>query len=467
LDNLYHLFFCSNEKFKLARGDKMISKRLCKEDLENIVRGACLLSSGGGGTYSSGMNLLKAFTKGQYYDQDYVDYVDVDDLPDSSTDCGLVVAYMGAPKAIAKLKYPEAGINAAKKVKELMEIKGQKLAYIVPVEIGSLSSIVACTVAAKLSIPVINGDGAGRAVPELMMTAFAGHDISTNPTILATEKNLIIRLDVDRPENNNSAVIAEASPEDDNNSTIVEAVARPTISLPMFGQKAGLAMWVMPASKIKEVVKITNTLVACKEVGKLIAKYQEGIEININDLLSRIKTSLNTEAYELCSGTLCSAENVTEGGFDHGKVVINGEGGRIFTIVLQNENLLAWDSTSGTSLAMAPDAIAYVVHNKQVVYSNGDMIGQKNAMIKELKGKSVSVIGIAAHPELRKHEEKKRKIRDNKLQSNGKDEGEIIRSFELALEKLGYYGAYVPLGELQEFHHNKNLSTPYLAPKMK
>lgn len=433
----------------------MTSKRLFNDDLENIVRGACLLSSGGGGTYSSGMNLLKAFTKGQYYDQDYVDYVDVDELPDSSKDCGIVVAYMGAPEAIKDLKYPEAGVNAAKKVKELIESKGQKLAYIVPVEIGALSSIVACTVAAKLGIPVINGDGAGRAVPELMMTTFAGHNISTNPTILATERNLIIRLDVDRPENNNSAIIAEAILEDDNNSTIVEAVARPTISLPMFGQKAGLAMWVMPTSKIKEVVKITNTLVACKEVGKQIAKYQTSTEINVDDILSRINMSLNTEAYELCSGTLCSAENVTEGGFDHGKVVINGEGGRIFTIVLQNENLLAWDSTSGTALVMAPDAIAYIVHNKQVVYSNGDLIGSDNHLIPELKDKSVSVIGIVAHPELRKHEKEKRNKRDYKPQSNSKNEGEIIHSFELALKRLGYYGAYVPLGELQKFHQSR------------
>ena len=64
----------------------MTSKKLSKEDLENIVRGACLLSSGGGGTYSSGVNLLKKLTKGPYYDQDYVDYVDVDDLPDSLSD---------------------------------------------------------------------------------------------------------------------------------------------------------------------------------------------------------------------------------------------------------------------------------------------------------------------------------------------------------------------------------------------
>ena len=416
----------------------MTSKKLSKEDLENIVRGACLLSSGGGGTYSSGLNLLKKFTKGPYYDQDYVDYLEVDDLPDSSTDCGLVVAYMGAPEAIANLDYPEAGVNAAKKVEKLMADKNQKLAYIVPVEIGALSSIVACTVASKLGIPVINGDGAGRAVPELTMTTFAGYDVSTNPTVLANKDNLTIQLDVDSPEDTNN-----------NNAAIVEAVARPTISLPEFGQQAGLAMWVMPATQIKEVVKITQTLVACKEVGDVIGQFQQGKSISISTLLDCIKTSLHTKAFELCSGTLCSAENITEGGFDHGKVVINSNGSTI-TILFQNENLLAWNSASDTPLAMAPDAIAYVIQDDQVVYSNGDLIGEDNALKKSLRGRMVSIIGITAQPELRDYEAKKSIVRAKMLQSaNDKKGGEISQSFELALEKFGYYGKYVPLEDLQ------------------
>ena len=416
----------------------MTSKKLSKEDLENIVRGACLLSSGGGGTYSSGLNLLKKFTKGPYYDQDYVDYLEVDDLPDSSTDCGLDVAYMGAPEAIANLDYPEAGVNAAKKVEKLMADKNQKLAYIIPVEIGALSSIVACTVASKLGIPVINGDGAGRAVPELTMTTFAGYDVSTNPTVLANKDNLTIQLDVDSPEDTNN-----------NNAAIVEAVARPTISLPEFGQQAGLAMWVMPATQIKEVVKITQTLVACKEVGDVIGQFQQGKSISISTLLDCIKTSLHTKAFELCSGTLCSAENITEGGFDHGKVVINSNGSTI-TILFQNENLLAWNSASDTPLAMAPDAIAYVIQDDQVVYSNGDLIGEDNALKKSLRGRMVSIIGITAQPELRDYEAKKSIVRAKMLQSaNDKKGGEISQSFELALEKFGYYGKYVPLEDLQ------------------
>lgn len=414
------------------------SKRLYKEDLENIVRGACLLSSGGGGTYSSGTNLLECFSINDYYKQDYVDYVEVDELPDSSEDVGLAVAYMGAPEAIANLKYPEAAVNAVNKMNEFIESKGEKLAYIVPVEIGALSSIVACTVAAKLGISVINGDGAGRAVPELMMTTFAGYDISTNPTVLATEDNTTIQLQVDKPG--------------DKDASIVEEVARPTISLKKFGQSAGLAMWVMPTSKIKEVVKITNTLVACREIGKLITEYQAGTQINIQDLLQLINSKLNTDAFELCSGTLCSIESSTEGGFDHGNVMINCEGndeGKKFTVLFQNENLLVWDPRSATPLAMAPDAIAYVVYDEQVVYSNGDLKEkiEGNNSIKDIK---VSVIGIAAHPELRRCEADKSNKRAKRLQATDyKKEGEIIHSFELALEKFGYYGAYVPIEELQ------------------
>lgn len=405
----------------------------CKNDLEAIVRGAALLSSGGGGTYTSGLNLLKSFGDPAYYPNgETVNYIAVDEIPAGENQRGAVIAYMGAPEAIENLQYPEAAVLAAEQLKRWLKTQGLSLDYIIPVEIGALSSITACTVAAKLKLPVVDGDGAGRAVPELTMLTYASEGISPNPTIMSNASDISFNINVSAPSGTNT-------------DALMELVARPIISLPQFGQQAGLAIWVMTVEQIKAAVKIRKTLSASLNLGTLIKACQEGsLKFSPEKICLRIEKELQTSAYILFSGKLTQVQNLTSGGFDHGRVTLeNNE--KTFTVLFQNENLIAWRSDSNHPQAMAPDAIAYLVDDEQIVYSNGDLTGPDNQLKEELIGCTVTVIGVAANPALRDDQAKRRKNRRAKPTAQA---GEIMKSFEAVLETLGYYGNYIPLEEL-------------------
>jgi uncharacterized protein len=414
--------------------EKRKMSKFSKADLENIARGAALLSSGGGGTYTSGLNLLNDFGNPDYYPVETVACIDVDEIPASGTQRGAVIAYMGAPEAIENLQYPKAAVAAAEQLKSWLSAQGLSLDYIIPVEIGALSSITACTVAAKLDLPVVNGDGAGRAVPELTMLTYASEGISPNPTIMSNASGISFNVSVDAPS-------------DTNTDALMELVARPIISLPQFDQQAGLAIWVMTVEEIKAAVKIRKTLSACLEIGNLIKSYQEQSQkLSPETVRMLVEKELQTSAYILFSGKLTQAQNLTSGGFDHGQVALEANG-QTFSILFQNESLIAWRSDSNHPQAMAPDSIAYLVDNEQIVYSNGDLIGADNQLKEELVGCTVTVIGIAANPALRDDQAERRKNRRAKTTAQP---GEIMKSFEAVLETLGYYGNYIPLEELHK-----------------
>ena len=57
----------------------------------------------------------------------------------------------------------------------------KKIDYIVAFEMGGLNTPIMLSLGARTDIPVIDGDGLGRAAPETQMTSFIGHDISLTP----------------------------------------------------------------------------------------------------------------------------------------------------------------------------------------------------------------------------------------------------------------------------------------------
>lgn len=69
----------------------------------------------------------------------------------------------------------------------------RKVDYLVPFELGALNTPVILSLGARAGIPVVDGDGLGRAAPETQMTSFAGHGISVVPMPLVDwEGNVVI-----------------------------------------------------------------------------------------------------------------------------------------------------------------------------------------------------------------------------------------------------------------------------------
>ena len=119
----------------------------------------------GGGTYESGRHLSDHFTKSAYYPDPSFEIAALDQIDKDGY--GVVVAYLGAPEAIKSANYPKGAVRAVEQVQQQLKGAGKELKYVVPVEVGGLSSVVPCLVASRLGLAVVDGDGAGRAVPEL------------------------------------------------------------------------------------------------------------------------------------------------------------------------------------------------------------------------------------------------------------------------------------------------------------
>lgn len=251
-------------------------------------------------------------------------------MPDleACVDYGVIVAYMGAPEKMAALQYPVAAELAVQKALEAKGIATEKRVCIVPVEIGPISSVVACLVAARLGIPVLDADGA---------------------------------------------------------ASKIESLARPILGMPEFNQMAGLAMWVMDREQIQKFV-LPGSLSLCQALGELLAT-QKNLVPAILDFFSNQTYAQGYQAKTVFEGSLRSASSSTQGGFDHGQVEIGLLNGNTGVVVFQNESLILWDSAHTAPWVTAPNLIAYVIPDQApYVFTNADIM-QGNALKPELLGK--------------------------------------------------------------------------------
>lgn len=362
---------------------------LNKDQLRKIAYGACFLASGGGGGLEMSLSLVDSLP-----DNFEVEVKRVEDIIDSDKKTA-VVAYMGAPAAGVSLYGAEAAIHAFKK---LNEMNNGKIGFVIPVEIGALSSIVACVVAGKLNLPVIDADGAGRAVPELTMLTFSGYGVSPNPSVLSDNKGETVVIEVE--------TVGQ-----------VESIARSIIDSPSFKELAGLAMWPMDGLTLHNAAPIRGTLTLAENVGNVLLSEEDN---KINAVIDFLE-SQDMKVYRLFEGLLRKTTTSESGGFDVGQVIVQEQGSmNRVTLYFQNENLMAWDSNKSSSIAMAPDSICYLTSDGRP-FSNADIDDY-------LIDKEVILIGIASNEELRG--------------------GKIMNSFKTALCNIGYAGCYVPIEEI-------------------
>ena len=153
-------------------------RKLGKPEMHNIVIGAGLFGAGGGGSTAEGMKLVEKvleFGSG-------VDLATIEEIPD---DCwGAVIAGVGSPLASLTRVRTYSPTYAL----ELLEESGDfKSSFVIPFELGAGNSLNPMLVAVQRKIPIVDGDPAGRAVPEIQMSNFYLGEIPLSPLSLATE----------------------------------------------------------------------------------------------------------------------------------------------------------------------------------------------------------------------------------------------------------------------------------------
>lgn len=355
------------------------------EDLACILDGACFLGSGGGGPYSVGQQLLK------YIGSRPVSLVQPGSVP--NTGWMAVSAFVGSPDAAAgqqlNFKVASTAYQAlASRTKTTFQ-------YVLPGEVGAGNTLVPMAVSADLNLPVVDGAGACRAIPGLLMCTYAAAKIPITPMILGDSKT-------------------QCSAECPN--AVADPLVRGIISGGVFDEDAGIAFWKMNGQTMRSAVVSGMTSQALK-TGKALAEARR----NGKDPVTAVRQSLWHPNYLLCTGTIKESSETTSGGFDFGTVVIQDDNGSEVTLYNQNENLIAFRNNSPMPLAIGPDMLCYLTTDGKP-FSNADLSSVG-------KHQKVVVIGVAATQQMR--------------------DPFIINQFLDALAGIGYAGGYVPIERLQ------------------
>lgn len=373
-----------------------VLRQITRQNLEDLNNGAAFFASGGGGSVflvreiiDKIMELDKPMT--------LIDYKDV-----PASGMMAVSAIIGAPDA--EKEDQERFVYAIPRAFKLLEeTTDVKLDYVIPVETGSISSVVPFILSAKTGIPVVDADGAGRSIPALSETTFAAGGVSASPTTLAN--------DVPEEEKAVKAVLF------DNGVGGIDELARNVISADDFNQCAGLADYIMNGDTMRSTA-VLGTVTLATKLGEELREARAHGSFDPFELIQNFIKPLGRKAYLLGRGKVTEIKTETTGGFDLNTVTIEEANGNKLYINSQNENLIAWSAGNDLPLVIAPDLISYVTPDGQPL---------SNADIK--KGDELLLIGSEA-PEKMK-------------------QAQIIDTFLETLKGMGYYGNYVPIAQLQ------------------
>ncbi|WP_103106249.1 DUF917 domain-containing protein [Brevibacillus reuszeri] len=158
---------------------------LSLQEVEDMLYGACIFGTGGGGSLTEGLQLVrKLYAEGQTVSMIALDEVEDDWLVASPYYVGSVAPPSDEVKqrlAGLPILPDEVSTLAARALQDYL---GKKIMAVVATELGG-NTACAIETAINLQVPLVDADPAGRAVPDLAHTTFHIHDVSISPFALA------------------------------------------------------------------------------------------------------------------------------------------------------------------------------------------------------------------------------------------------------------------------------------------
>lgn len=301
--------------------------RITPDFLERLAIGAGILGTGGGGNpYNGKLMALQQLLMGRE-----IDVVHPSEVPDEAVVTS--VGGMGAPTVgVERIDQGEESLRA---MRALEKRTGKTVEYVVPSEIGGGNSIMPVIVAAQAGIKVIDGDGMGRAFPELQMETYVMYGIPPTPGGLADHSS-------------REVVFSGIS-----DPRTLERYAR-VVTVQM-GGGAGYAFPIMTGAELKRTV-IPGTLSLAAKIGEAVIAERSGHGDPVGAVIETTGGKL------FFTGKIADVERRLEGGFTRGGLKLEGSGdfaGQLLVIDFQNENLIA-RTGEGEILAIVPDLICIV-----------------------------------------------------------------------------------------------------------
>jgi DUF917 family protein len=222
--------------------------------------------------------------------------------------------------------------------------------------------------AAQAGLPVVDGDGMGRAFPEMQMCTWSIYGHREAPGAMADEKGNIV-------------VIRETP-----NDVWLEKIARSVVVA--MGAAAGLATQPMRGDFVKKAA-VPNTITQALNLGRAVLNAQATHSDPVQTVIDQEKGKL------LMTAKITDLQRHLKGGFAVGHINLDGFGefnGETGRIDLQNEFLVFWHN--GNVEVCTPDLI--------VVLDSDTGLPITTEMLRY--GQRVAVLGLPAHPLMRSPE---------------------------------------------------------------
>ena len=293
------------------------------QQIEDFTRGCCFFATGGGGDPLFGQKMLReALDAGKQ-----IRIIDAKELSDESwTICPYLMGPAPGPETEeVKQARKDYGLThevisnmPAAAAQILLKQEEIKLSAVIPIELGAAATSSAVATAAWLGVPTIDGDYAGRALPEVAQILPAIHDV-----------NLLPIASCDRYGNQ---IIIKKTTSLQMTERLGKIMA--TASLGLVGQAT-----LLKQLKQMKSLMLFNTLSKALSVGTALRKAQEAKD---NSPLSIIEL---TQAKILFIGQVTERKAEVQDGYYIGYVNINGIDNfknNKFKIWVKNENILSW-----------------------------------------------------------------------------------------------------------------------------
>lgn len=316
------------------------------EEVEDLILGATIMGTGGGGDPVEGIKLLKeALEKGLE-----ITVVDLDEVPGDS----IIVSpyYVGTIAPTARTRKPVKISNAIEEAFKIMSrILGKKISAIIPTELGGFNTAIAIRIASELGLPVVDGDLLGRAAPELHQNTVHIFDIPMYPSVLVTETGNIV-------------IIEKYADIDD-----YESMAR-YLSL-LAGKFVAVVDTPLTIENAKKVI-VRKTISLCMRLGKAVRNARSSGRDPVKAIVDIL------DGWKIFEGIVTRYDWKDEGGFLVGETVVKGISSyenKILRTWIKNEHIMAW--LDGEPIVMPPDLIIFVRDSGEPITNTMLKVGDK------------------------------------------------------------------------------------------
>lgn len=331
-------------------------RELTKENIIDMLYGCTVLGTGGGGSLEEGIEIMQ-----KYFDAGKtLKLVSLGDIPDDEYvatpyGCGAPTA-LGIEKDKKYSKLPQLGYPASiLAFRSLEEFLGKKLFAVSATELGGLNTAEALLVALELGLPIIDGDPAGRSVPELQHTTYFVKGIPITPMAVATEFG-----DVAIIKN----VVDDFRAED-----LVRAMAVAS------GNSVGVADHPITGKRIRDAV-IPESISYAIKIGEILRK----ANVNGENVAEKIAQSM--EGKLLFVGTVESMPWECVGGFNIGEIYLHGTElfqNQKYRIWFKNENIISYKNDVVD--VTVPDLICMIGKNGKPLTNPNFKVGDEMSII--------------------------------------------------------------------------------------